>query len=249
MAYVFVQHLDPSHASMLSAAIQVVTTMPVLEVTQGIRVEPNRVYVIPPNTSLELRRGRLRLTPRAGGRKPPMPADALLRSLAEELGNRAIGVVLSGTATDGTIGLGAIKSGGGLTFVQDPATAKYDGMPQSAIAAGVADFISAPAAIAEEIAALAPASPAPRQPSARASGDATERILTRVYDATGMDFSSYKDGTVGRRIGRRISALKLKSVEQYSRYLAGHPPEARCSPRTCSSMSRSSFVTPTHSRR
>src|ERR1700690_57716 len=225
LAYVFVQHLDPTHPSMLSAVLQVVTKMPVLEVTQGIRVEPNRVYVIPPNASLELRRGKLRLLPRGDGRKPPMPADALFRSMAEDLRGRAIGVVLSGTASDGTMGLGAIKSRGGVTFAQAPATAKNDGMPQSAIAAGAADFISAPAAIAEEITALARASPSPVAAGAR--GDATGRILAHLYKTTGMDFSSYKDGTIGRRIARRVGTLKLKTVDHYARYLTGHPAEAQ----------------------
>src|SRR5213083_121030 len=135
---------------MLTEILSAATTMPAMEVKDGMRVEADHVYVIPPNAKMALLRGRLNLMPRpefAGH----LPIDYFLRSLADDLEGRAIGVILSGTASDGAHGLAAIKAGGGITFAQDPETAKYDGMPRSAIAAGVVDLILSPEEIAREL--------------------------------------------------------------------------------------------------
>ena len=140
MVYVRVQHLDPTHESALTELLARATEMPVRQVTDAMPVDPNRVYVIPPNVDMVISQGILRLTPRTETRGHHMPIDRFLRSLAEDKGSNAIGVILSGTASDGTLGLAAIKGEGGITFAQDEKSAKYDGMPESAIAAGCVDL-------------------------------------------------------------------------------------------------------------
>src|SRR5579863_2199231 len=140
MAFVFVQHLEASHESMLTKLLSSATKMPIAEVTQGTRAQPNHVYVIPPNADIQISGGMLQLTLRRAPKGHHLPIDHFFRSLAEDKGSGAIGVVLSGTASDGTLGLQAIKAQGGITFAQDPETAKFDGMPTNAITAGCVDF-------------------------------------------------------------------------------------------------------------
>ena len=154
MGFVLVQHLDPKHESALTQILERTTAMPVREVADNLRVKANHVYVIPPNTFLSIARGVLRLQPRKGARTPPRSIDHFFEALAEDQRERAIGVILSGTASDGTLGLAAIKAEGGLTFAQDD-TARYDSMPRSAVAAGCVDYILDPRGIAEEIARIA----------------------------------------------------------------------------------------------
>src|SRR5262245_23595973 len=151
-AFVLVQHLDPKHESMLTEILSRATSMPVMEAQHGTRVKIDNVYIIPPNTNLAIERGTLRLQPRTFTRGQHMPVDVFLRSLAKDQKNKAIGVILSGTASDGALGMKAIKAEGGITFAQDQNSAKYPGMPHSAIAAGVVDFILPPQEIAREIA-------------------------------------------------------------------------------------------------
>ncbi len=154
MAFIFIQHLDPEHESALPNILGRATAMPVREVTQGMPVRPNEVYVIPPNATLSYARGHLELKPRQQPRAPHLSIDSLFKSLAFEQHEGAIGVVFSGNATDGTLGLEAIKAEGGITFAQDQ-SARYDSMPRSAIASGCVDFVMAPAAIALELARIA----------------------------------------------------------------------------------------------
>jgi two-component system CheB/CheR fusion protein len=154
MAFVLVQHLDPSHESELTKLLARATTMPTREVTDKLRVEPNHVYVIPPNVTMAISRGVLKLEPRPDERKPLHSIDFFLESLAQDRHESAIGVILSGTATDGTLGLEAIKAEGGITFAQDD-SARYDSMPRSAEAAGCVDAVLTPEAIAKELARLA----------------------------------------------------------------------------------------------
>src|SRR6185437_7175301 len=149
-----VQHLDPQHESALTQLLTRTTSMPVHEVTNNQQVEPNHVYVIPRNTNLFITDGRLNLRPRGQDRTPQHSIDAFFESLAQDQRERAIGIILSGTASDGTAGLEAIKAEGGITFAQD-GSAKYDSMPRSAIAAGCVDFVLAPDAIAKELVRLA----------------------------------------------------------------------------------------------
>ncbi len=154
MGFVLVQHLDPEHESSLKHILSRATSLPVSEIVNNQSVEPNHIYIIPPDTNLSIADGKLQLNPRPKTRTPHRPIDTFFESLASDRAERAIGVVLSGTASDGTLGLESIKAAGGITFAQDN-SAKYDSMPRSAVAAGCVDLILSPAGIAEEIARLA----------------------------------------------------------------------------------------------
>src|SRR6266849_413863 len=231
MAYVLVQHLDPTHESVLTELLTKTTEMPVRQVTDATPVEPNHVYVIPPNVDLIISQGILRLTARTEARGHHMPIDRFLRSLAEDPGSNAIGVVLSGTASDGTLGLAAIKAEGGITFAQDEKSAKFDGMPQSAIAAGCVDFVLSPDAIGRELASirahpyLAPSSSS-RTAELVPDGDPQLKdSLHLLRAANGVDFSDYKPATVKRRILRRMALHKAGELKDYVQFLRLHPAE------------------------
>ena len=237
LALVLVQHLDPGHESMLAKLLSNATAMPVTEVKEGMAVEPNHVYVIPPNTTMEIRDGTLHLMARGEPAARHLPIDHFLRSLAEDQGSRAIGVILSGTASDGTLGLKAIKAEGGITFAQDIKSAKYDGMPRSAIASGCVDLVLPPEAIASELSRIGrhpylgmapPAHALPSRPWKAMT------ICTRsswcVQKATGVNFTYYKYSTIKRRIARRMLLHKLESLQQYLQFLHENPaePSALC---------------------
>src|SRR5450755_3870196 len=151
MAYILVQHLEPTHESILADLLQKVTPIPVLEIANNVHVEPGHIYIIPSNKLLTATDGILQLSPRPPRNEKNMPIDVFFTSLAEVHQSHAIGVVLSGTASDGTLGLKAIKDHGGITFAQDGTSAAYDGMPNSAIQAGVVDFILSPDKIPEKL--------------------------------------------------------------------------------------------------
>jgi len=220
LAYVLVQHLDPTRPSRLAESLRVATNMPVREVVDGDRVEADRVYVIPAGSSMRFASGMLRLQPRRKGRV--MPIDEFFHSLANECGERAVGVVLSGTATDATDGLAAIRASGGYTFAQDPESARYDGMPRNAIEAGVVDFVRTPAAIAKEIVALQDGTKSSTKPESTA---ALATVLALLRVATGIDFASYKTTTIQRRLARRISIHRLPGIAEYAEFLKAHPNE------------------------
>jgi two-component system CheB/CheR fusion protein len=230
MAFVIVQHLDPTHSSILGDALARVTAMKVATVASGTVVEPNHVYVIPPNTDLALEGTSLLLVPRDESRKPHLSIDFFLRSLAEQRGAQAIGVVLSGSGTDGTEGLRAIKAEGGITFVQDPATAKFGAMPQSAIEAGVADTGMPIAALARELVRLGRhpylAIAAPLLAGSERDESSFERILALVRNKTGVDFSEYKRATIERRTARRMALRGVADLESYLRLLQTDGAEA-----------------------
>jgi two-component system CheB/CheR fusion protein len=225
MAFVLIQHLDPEHESLLTRLLSNATRMPVAEVTEGVTVEPDRVYVIPPNKALGIRNGDLHLLARRRQDPRHMPVDAFFQSLAENEGSRAIGVILSGVASDGTLGLAAIKAAGGITFAQDSRSAKYDGMPRSAIAAGCVDFVLPPEGIAREIKriSLHPYLGAPDHSAAGGRrGERDEDLLkmfTLLRNATEVDFTNYKRSTINRRIARRMVLHKISSLRQYLKYL------------------------------
>ncbi len=223
LAFVFVQHLAPTHASMLAEILERATRMRVLEVRDEPLVERDCVYVIPPARGLVLRNGRLELTPR--GQAPHHPIDDFLDSLASGQGHRSIGVVLSGTANDGAAGLAAIKAAGGITIAQD-SSAQYEGMPRSAITAGRVDFVLPPAGIARELARIA-RHPyvAEGAPEAARSGADIDQILMALRHGTGVDFSQYKSNTLRRRIRRRMALLKITGAAEYARFLKSNPTE------------------------
>src|SRR5450631_2557726 len=170
LAYIVVQHLDPTHKAMLTELLQRQTPMPVREATASMRAEPNAVYVIPPNTELTVKDGLLRLAEPSEPRGMRLPIDVLFCSLAGDQGARAIGIVLSGMGSDGTLGLQAIKSQGGLTFAQEPHSAQFDSMPKSAIAAGAADVVGLAPDLPERILHIVGALPGETGPARGAGG-------------------------------------------------------------------------------
>ncbi|HKW96237.1 MAG TPA: chemotaxis protein CheB [Bryobacteraceae bacterium] len=220
MAFVLIQHLDPKHESMLSEILSRSSAMPVHEVKQDTHVEPNHVYVIPRGFDLAISNRVLHTTPRKVSREAPMTIDHFFRSLAEDLGNQAIGVILSGTGSDGSMGVKAVKAEGGITFAQDEKSAKYDGMPHSAIASGCVDFVLAPEDIARELSLIrdhpyvAP-KPVPPEEIIPVSDDALVQILHLIHTATGVDLLQYKPNTIKRRILRRMLLHKSDSLERY----------------------------------
>ncbi|HWO19930.1 MAG TPA: chemotaxis protein CheB [Kofleriaceae bacterium] len=226
-AFVVLQHLPPSQCGQLAALLATSTAMPVIDIETGHRVERNTVLVVPPHTDAHMHRGALMLRAGKAGARPRLPIDGLFRSLAEVLGDRAIGIVLSGTAHDGTEGLRAIHAAGGLVLVQEPSTAQFDEMPRSAIAAGVAALVLSPARLAEELGAIAKLEPKPGPAkSAQAAPPAIDRVFEQLRAASGIDFASYKRTTIERRLARRLAKLQLGSLDEYSAYLTTHPGEA-----------------------
>jgi two-component system CheB/CheR fusion protein len=233
MALVLIQHLDPTHESILTTLLSRATRMPVQEATHQMPVEPNHVYVIPRNSNMRIVDSTLLLTRRNDSGTQHLPVDHFLQSLAESQKSKAIGVILSGTASDGTAGLRAIKSEGGITFAQEQSSAKFDGMPRSAILAGVVDFVLPPEEIARELAHIS------RHPyvASQASGRAAEllqagqddfhKIFSLLRIQTGSDFSSYKRGTIERRVRRRMVLRKFDKITEYVRLLQQDPDEVK----------------------
>jgi two-component system, chemotaxis family, CheB/CheR fusion protein len=232
MAFVFIQHLDPKHVSLLTELLQRQTKMGVLEATNGVKVERDHVYVIPRNTHMTLVKGVLTLTPRGTAPLPHMPIDPFLRSLATERKSRAIGVILSGNASDGALGMMAIKAAGGITFVQSPESSKHDGMPRSAIAAGCADFILAPGQIGRELGWLGQhpyitPSQAPAEDETADTQQGIQRILALLWKTTGVDFAQYKPNTIRRRIVRRMALRRIDNLNAYGTKLRSDSAELK----------------------
>jgi two-component system, chemotaxis family, CheB/CheR fusion protein len=231
LALVVVQHLSPEHASAMPTLLAAKTPLPVLQVTEGTLVEENHVYVVPPNVEMELRGRRLHLTPRPDDRSRFNPIDHFFESLARELQDKAVGLVLSGTASDGSAGLREIKAVGGITLAQDPKTARYDGMPQSAVNTGIVDRALPPADLARELVRIAE-HPYLRHVTPRREGDELEiddGRLTRIFQllrtSSGVDFTHYKSPTIKRRLQRRMVLHKLTSLDQYVKLLEENPAE------------------------
>jgi two-component system CheB/CheR fusion protein len=228
MAFVLVQHLDPSHESHLTELLSKTSKMPVSEIKGETRVRANRVYVIPPRCNLGISEGVLHTPPRpASGHN--MPIDAFFHALAADRGRQAVGVVMSGTGSDGTLGLEAIQAAGGVTFAQEMRTAKYDGMPRSAIAANVVDFVLPPAGIAQHLAVMARDAQAgiePREAIEPPGIPGLAHILRLVRGVTGVDLTYYKHSTLQRRIKRRMALRGFENLEDYSRDLEQDREEA-----------------------
>ncbi len=219
MAFVFLPHLDPARTSAFPEIIARSTSMQVIEVEDGIPVAPNRVFVIPRNCDMTIANGILHITHREQPRSVNTTIDTFMRSLAADQGNNAIGIILSGTASDGTVGLTAIKGEGGITFAQDE-SAKYDGMPASAIAAGCVDLVLPPEDIAKELARIGSH---PYVQGARTEfeevGETVEIQMAQIFGllrrATRVDFSEYKPPTIGRRVARRMALHKIEKLRDY----------------------------------
>ncbi len=223
MAFVLVPHLDPKHISILPDLLQKYTKMSVSLVEDGMKVHPNAVYVIPPNKSMAILHGVLHLmTPAmSGGFK--LPVDLFFRSLANDQGSNAIGIILSGTGSDGTLGLKEIRGQGGMVMVQDPGTASYDGMPRSAQTTGMVDYILPPEKMPEQLLNytkhIAIRKEAKITPIAGNIPEALQKILILVRNQTGHDLSLYKPNTICRRIERRMNIHQITTIENYVRYL------------------------------
>jgi two-component system CheB/CheR fusion protein len=243
MAYVLVQHLDPRHQSILAELLAKGSRMPVSEVKGDTAVEPDHVYVTPGRQDVTIQGRLLKLVPRTSTRGRHMPIDSFLRALAQAQRSKAIGVILSGTASDGTLGLRAIKAEGGIAFAQDPGSAGYDGMPRSAIATGCVDFVLPPEKIAQELSRLSQhpyVITPPREeradqppPPVDQADDSLKTILTLLRKASGADFSAYKPATIKRRIARRMALVHVQKLEDYARYLEGHADEAQALYQDC----------------
>lgn len=230
MALVLVQHLAPGRNSMMCELLARETRLKVSEVTDGLRVKPNHLYIIPPNANLGIIHNTLHLMPR-DPHIQHLPIDYFFQSLATDQGSNAIGIVLSGSASDGTLGLKAIKSEDGITFAQTPESARYDSMPASAIGAGCVDFILSPEDIAGELVRLAQRPHVLRADIACGQeGNAQitselEKIFILLRNRTGNDFTHYKQTTIRRRISRRMLVNKIERLADYVRYLNAHKPE------------------------
>ena len=233
MAFVLVQHLAPDHESILAALIQRYTRMKVFEVLDGMVVQVNCAYIIPPNRDMAFLNGTLQLLQPVAPRGHRLPIDFLFRSLAADQHERAIGIVLSGTGSDGTLGVRAIKGGGGMVMSQHPDSSEFDGMPRSALATGLVDYELAPAEMPAQLMAYVhqafgkPSLPDPEaeRPSAPQTENALKKIFILVRAQTGHDFSQYKPSTIYRRIERRMAVHQIESIEGYVKYLQQTPAE------------------------
>ena len=230
MAFILILHLDPTHVSMLPELLRKYTEMPIRQAEDGAKVEANTIHIIPPNKKMAIKHGTLFLTEPTEPRGLRLPIDTFFRSLAEDQGNTAIGVILSGTGTDGTLGLKAIKDTGGLVIVQDLASADFDGMPRSAIDTGLVDYVLPPAKIAEQL--LRPAKSSRSESSGTTtaflenSPDILEKIFHILQSRTGHDFSAYKKSTICRRIDRRMNLQQIENPADYLRLLEQNAQEA-----------------------
>ena len=228
IAFVIVQHLDPTHKGIMPELLQRVTGMEVFQVTDRMRVKPDCVYVIPPNKDMSILHGVLHLFEPVASRGLRLPIDFFLRSLAEDRQERSIGIILSGMGSDGTMGLRAIKEKSGLVVVQEPASAKFDSMPKSAIDAGLADIVAPVEELPGRIVAYlrhVPVliSPAPALEDKEQS--ALEKVVILLRTKTGHDFSQYKKNTAYRRIERRMGIHQIDRIASYVRFLQENPQE------------------------
>jgi two-component system CheB/CheR fusion protein len=229
MAFVLIQHLDPTHKSILVDLVNRYTPMRVMEVQDGMKVERNCAYIIPPNRDMAILHGTLQLLEPSAPRGLRLPIDYFFRSLADDQQERAICIVLSGTGTDGTQGLKAVKEVGGLAMVQEPESASYDGMPRSAIATGLVDFVLPPEKMMEQLITYARHDSVPATEKGVVplpeSTDNLKKIFILLRSQTGHDFSFYKPNTISRRIERRMAVNQIERIGDYVRYLQENPSE------------------------
>ena len=228
MAFVVIQHLSPDFDSHMDELLARKTQIRIRAVTQSLKVEPDTIYLIPANKQMVVRQGLLHLTERKAAQSPAHPIDTFLHSLARDCGRYSVGIILSGTGSDGSSGIQAIHAAGGLVLCQDPSSAQFNGMPASAIATGVVNLQLRP----EEMPlALQQYSRESLSPEALASlmipADESpyDRLLTMLGSASGVDFSSYKRGMIERRIGRRLEMNKYSSLDEYCQFLLTAPQE------------------------
>ncbi|HEX7599296.1 MAG TPA: chemotaxis protein CheB, partial [Polyangia bacterium] len=229
MAFVLVQHLAPDHKSILTELIQRYTRMKVFEVEDGVVVRPNCAYIIPPGRDMAFLNGTLQLLEPSAPRGQRLPIDFFFRSLAQDQRERAICIVLSGTGSDGTQGVRAIKAEGGMVMAQAPSSAEYDGMPSSAIATGLVDYELLPSEMPAHLMAYCAHAFGRRPRSITVSAPKTENALKKLFvllrAQTGHDFSKYKPSTIHRRIERRMDVQQIESMDAYIEYAQQTPSE------------------------
>jgi len=229
IAFVVIQHLSPRHKSIMGSLLAKCTEMEVLEMQDGMKIHPNRVYLNPADKNVVIINGALQLMIPVKTGSINLPIDCFFRSMAEDLGEKAICIILSGTATDGTLGLKAVKGEGGIAMVQDPESAKYDGMPRSAIATGVVDFILSVEKIPGELIKYvrAPYIGAPKKIRVADDkfGNYVQKVFSLIRTATGHDLSHYKQTTIRRRIERRMAVHQIDRMSNYVKYLQETPAE------------------------
>ncbi|KAB2640371.1 MAG: PAS domain S-box protein [Verrucomicrobia bacterium] len=227
MAFVLVQHLAPDHKSLLAELIRRYTRMQVFEVEDGMTVQPNCAYIIPPNCDMAFLNGTLQLMEPSAPRGQRLPINFFFRSLAQDQRERAICIVLSGTGTDGTLGLRDIKGEGGMAMVQTPTSTEYDGMPRSAIATGLADYELPPAEMPAQLISYVTHAfgRSPQHGAAPRPEAALKKIFVLLRNQTGHDFSLYKPSTIHRRIERRMAVHQIEKMPSYVSYLQQTPSE------------------------
>lgn len=226
LAYVVIQHLSPTHRSMMVQLLGRETAMVVREIEDGVKPSPDTIYVTPPSRNVVLRDGRLVLQEAPREAMPRPSVNAFLSSLAAEKGEDAIGVILSGTGTDGAAGLREVKAAGGYAFAQEPTSAKYNGMPQAAIDTGCVDCILPPDGIAREIAQIARSHGTVTFAVAPPAAATTlKKLLMRVKQHTRIDFGGYKEGTLWRRIERRMASRHVTALDDYFALVEADPQE------------------------
>ncbi len=228
MAFVIVQHLDPTRKGIMPVLLQRMTAMKVAQVKDRTKVRPDCVYVIPPNYNISLLHGVLHLVKLTEPRGLRLPIDFFFRSLAQDQGHHSVGVILSGMGTDGTLGLGAIKESAGLALVQDPQTAKFDSMPLSVIDAGLADVVAPAKDLAQKLRSYLQRARPLDQSAGKADGkmqSSMEKVILLLRTHSGNDFSFYKRNTLQRRIERRMGIHQIAKVTDYVRFLQDNPQE------------------------
>jgi two-component system CheB/CheR fusion protein len=227
MAFVIVQHLDPNHVGMMPELLQRMTKMKVFQVTDALKVMPNCVYVIPPNKSMSILNGSLHLFAPIESHGLRLPIDIFFRSLADNRQEKSIGIILSGMGSDGSLGLRAIKEKNGIVAVQDPKTAKFDGMPRSAIEAVIADIIAPAEELPAKLIDFLKFIPLTKTDSILDSKNKSnlDKIIILLQQQTGHDFSLYKKSTLFRRIERRKGIHHIEKIEKYVRFMQENPKE------------------------
>jgi two-component system CheB/CheR fusion protein len=229
LSFVVVPHLDPTHKGVMPELLQRFTTMRVHQARANMPIQPNTVYVIPPNKDMALLHGRLQLLEPSAPRGLRLPIDFFFRSLAEDRKERSIGIILSGMGTDGTLGVKAIKEQMGMAMVQEPASAKYDGMPRSALETGLVDFMAPAEALPEKLLGYVRHFSKVRSEELplveKKTQSALQRVLILLRGRTGNDFTQYKKNTILRRIDRRMSVHQINSMARYVTYLQDNPQE------------------------
>jgi two-component system CheB/CheR fusion protein len=225
LAFVVIQHLDPDYHGVMPELLQRVTSMRVLQATDKLKIEPDHVYVIPPNKTLEVKMNVLHLTDPVQQRGHRLPIDIFFRSLADNSQENSIGIILSGMGSDGSLGAKAIKERGGLILIQDPSDAKFDGMPHSAIESINADIVATADELPFKLIAFLKLSPVEKKETKTLEKTGIDKITTLLRQKTGHDFSMYKKTTLLRRIGRRQEVHKINKMQDYIRFLMGNPAE------------------------